>query len=94
MKPGKRKKNLTLFFHEEFDGSYPRGMHGDLAGYLLFPLNCGLHEDHSIFCCLSRPGGFPSDSVVKNLPAKQETRIRFLGPEDPLKNELSFDELW
>ena len=31
MKPGKRKKNLTLFFHEEFDGSYPRGMHGDLA---------------------------------------------------------------
>lgn len=33
----KKKKNLALFFHEEFDGSYPRGMHGDLAGYPALP---------------------------------------------------------
>ena len=92
MKPGKRKKNLALFFHEEFDGSYPRGMHGDLAGYLLFPLNCGLHAG-AFSWCLSRAGGFPSDSVVRSLPAKQETWARFLGPEHPLKKELSFDEL-
>ena len=31
------------------------------------------------------PGGFPGGSVVKNLPAMQETQIRPLGWEDPLK---------
>ena len=29
--------------------------------------------------------GFPGGSRVKNLPAMQETRIRFLGQEDPLE---------
>ena len=29
--------------------------------------------------------GFPGGSVVKNLPAMQETQIRPLGWEDPLK---------
>jgi len=33
--------------------------------------------------------GFPSGSVVKNLPAKQETWIRSLGWEDPLANEMA-----
>ena len=28
--------------------------------------------------------GFPGVSVVKNLPALQETPVRFLGQEDPL----------
>ena len=26
---------------------------------------------------------------VKNLPAMQETRVRFLGPEDPLEKEMA-----
>ena len=33
--------------------------------------------------------GFPGGSVVKNLPAKQETRVRFLGREDPPEKEMA-----
>ena len=33
--------------------------------------------------------GFPSDSVVKNLPAVQETLVQSLGREDPLEKELT-----
>ena len=33
--------------------------------------------------------GFPDGSVVKNLPAKQETRVGSLGQEDPLKKEMT-----
>ena len=32
---------------------------------------------------------FPGGSVVKNLPAKQETRVRFQGQEDPLEKEMA-----
>ena len=31
--------------------------------------------------------GFPSGSVIKNLPVMQETRVPFLGWEDPLEEE-------
>ena len=33
--------------------------------------------------------GFPSGSVVKNLPAMQETWIRSLGREDPLEEGMA-----
>ena len=33
--------------------------------------------------------GFPGGSVVKNLPAMQETRAQSLGLEDPLENETA-----
>ena len=33
--------------------------------------------------------GFLGGSVVKNLPAKQETRVWFLGWEDPLEKEMA-----
>ena len=33
--------------------------------------------------------GFPGDSVVKNLPAKQETHVQCLGGEDPLEKEMA-----
>ena len=33
--------------------------------------------------------GFPVGSVVKNLPAKQETLIRSLDREDPLEKEMA-----
>ena len=36
-------------------------------------------------------GGFPSSSVVKNMPTVQETqeiRVRFLGQEGPLEQEM------
>ena len=33
--------------------------------------------------------GFPGGSVAKNLPAKQETEVRFLGWEDPLEKEMA-----
>ena len=33
--------------------------------------------------------GFPGGSVVKNLPAMQETQIPFLGWKDPLEKEMA-----
>ena len=33
--------------------------------------------------------GFPGGSVVKDLPAKQETRIQLLGQENPLEKEMA-----
>ena len=33
--------------------------------------------------------GFSSGSVVKNLPALQETQVLSLGPEDPLDEEMA-----
>ena len=33
--------------------------------------------------------GFPDGSVVKNLPAKQETRVQSLCQEDPLEKEMA-----
>ena len=35
------------------------------------------------------PHGFPSNSVVKNLPAMQETWVLSLGREDPLEEEMA-----
>ena len=32
---------------------------------------------------------FPGGSVVKNLPAMQETQVQFLGQEDPLEEEIA-----
>ena len=34
-------------------------------------------------------GGFPGGSVVKNLPAMQETWVQSLGREDPLEKEMA-----
>ena len=33
--------------------------------------------------------GFPGGSVVKNLPAKQETQVQSLGGEDPLEEDMA-----
>ena len=33
--------------------------------------------------------GFPSGSVVKNLPASQETWVGFLGLKDPLEEDMA-----
>jgi len=33
--------------------------------------------------------GFPGSSVVKNLPAMQETWVRSLGPEDALEEGMA-----
>ena len=46
-----------------------------------------------VYCC-SSPGtqcfrDFPGDSVVKNLPAVQETWVWSLGREDPLEGEMT-----
>ena len=42
-----------------------------------------------LICVLVRTGrGFPGGSVVKNLPAVQETQVQFLGWEDPLEEEM------
>ena len=41
-----------------------------------------MHQD------TATPKGFPNGSVVKNLPAKLETRVPSLGWEDPLGKEM------
>ena len=33
--------------------------------------------------------GFPGGSVVKNLPAKQEMQVQFLGQEDTLEKKMA-----
>ena len=33
--------------------------------------------------------GFPGVTVVKNLPAKQDTRVSALGQDDPLEKEMT-----
>ena len=33
--------------------------------------------------------GFPGGSVVKNLPAMQETQVQSLGREDPLEKKMA-----
>ena len=33
--------------------------------------------------------GFPGGSVVKNLPAMQETQVQSLGQEDPLEKAMA-----
>ena len=38
--------------------------------------------------------GFPGDLVVKNLPAMQETWVRYLGYKDPLKKEMASHCKW
>ena len=40
-------------------------------------------------CKSINSGGFPGGSVVKNLPAKQETWVRSLGREDPLEKGVT-----
>ena len=35
--------------------------------------------------------GFPGGSVVKNLPAMQETQVQSLGWKDPLEKEMATD---
>ena len=46
-----------------------------------------------VYCC-SSPGtqcfrDFPGDSVVKNAPKLQETRVQSLVREDPLEEEMT-----
>ena len=36
-----------------------------------------------------KKGGFCGGSVVKNLPAKFDTRVQSLGQEDPLEEEMT-----
>ena len=38
---------------------------------------------------LLRWWGIPGGSVVKNMPAKQETQVQSLGGEDPLEEEMA-----
>ena len=57
-------------------------------------------ENSQVLCCVSHLSrlvswpstsseGFPGGSVVMSPPAKQETRLRSLGQEDPLEKEMA-----
>ena len=41
--------------------------------------------NHNPYCC----GGFPGDSVVKNLPSMQGMQFQSLGQEDSLEEETA-----
>ena len=41
------------------------------------------------FTAFKEAKGFPSGSVVKNSPAKQETQVQSLGWEDPLEKGMA-----
>ena len=43
----------------------------------------------NFYFVLSTSVGFPGGSVVKNLPAIQDTWVRSLGQEDPLQKEMA-----
>ena len=43
----------------------------------------------NFFNSLTEKTGFPSGSVIKNMPAMQETQVRSLGQEDPLEEEIA-----
>ena len=38
---------------------------------------------------LGKSPGFPGDSLVKNMLAKQDTQVRSLGWEDPVEKEMA-----
>ena len=40
-----------------------------------------------MYAAICKIVGFPDGAVVKNLPAMQETRVRFLGQEDPWRRK-------
>ena len=42
-----------------------------------------------LYFCLQYKGMIWNMQTVKNLPAMQETRVLFLGPEDPLEKEMT-----
>ena len=46
-------------------------------------------KSHALWSCKTVKLGFPGDSVVKNLPAIQETQDPSLGREDPLEEGMA-----
>ena len=65
---------------------------GDVHRYLsLWTLRLKMlwHNRDGIFEVTNLKQGFPGGSVVKNLPAKQETWVRSLGQEDPLEEGVA-----
>ena len=53
-----------------------------------FPLVSWLNaNERTLGLCFD--GAFPSDSVIKHLPAVQETRVQSLGWEDPLEKGMA-----
>ena len=65
---------------------------GDIHRYLsLWTLRLKMlwHNRDGLFEVTNLKQGFPGGSVVKNLPAKQETWVQSLGQGDPLEEEMA-----
>ena len=56
-------------------------------------LRRGLSPSPFFLIIVTPKAGFPGGSVVKNLPVMQETQVRSLGQEDPLKNSRNVNPL-
>ena len=75
---------MDLECHENGQGSKAKFF---LSSYLLIVCLSLLHSNATLVGGRIVPGG----SVVKHLPAKQETWFQFLGQEDLLEKEMATD---
>ena len=66
-------------------GTLAKGMLLDMF-YVAWTWQLLNSQNHCFYSCLQ---SFPDDSVVKNLPAKQETQVGSLGWKDPLEKEMA-----
>ena len=66
-----------------------QGLGGTLTRPLFNSVSSGRVTQRAIFRLALSPPGFPGGSVIKNLPAKQETWIGSLGWEGPLEKEMA-----
>ena len=58
--------------------------------YFIWEFFINKHHIHPLkLVCVTYRMGFPGGSVVKNLPAKQETRVQSLAQEDPLEERTA-----
>ena len=76
---------LYIFFGEVTVGMFLRYLLRLFTLLLLLSIKSSLYIFIPVLCQMS----FPGSSVVKNLPAMQETWVRSLSEEDPLKKEMA-----
>ena len=46
-------------------------------------------KEKNKYCTLMHVWGFPDGLVIKDPPARQQTRVQYLGQENPLEKEIA-----
>ena len=85
---GRRRKNTLSYLHTAEPAWVSfwdlRVNQSRRAAVKMGRLPTPLQEAITTYC-----QGFPGSSVIKNLPAKQETQVQFLGQEGVLEKEMA-----